>query len=110
MKTLRWGGAVMAAILALQGLGTALGQPITGDLDRDHEVSLTDWGAFVECVTGVGIPSLDPLCNAALFDNDDDVDLLDVAGFQNRFGFGVGPPKLDGVYVFSKDHSFAPPN
>jgi hypothetical protein len=38
------------------------------------------------------------------------VDLLDVAGFQNRFGFGVGPPKLDGVYVFSKDHSFAPPN
>ena len=110
MRSRQWGGWMLAAVLVAQGSGTAFGQSITGDVDGNHEVSLSDWGAFVECVTGVGIPSLDPLCNAALFDNDDDVDLLDVAGFQNRFGFGVGPPKLDGVYVFSKDHSFAPPN
>jgi hypothetical protein len=30
-----------------------------------------------------------------LFDADGDVDLHDVAGFQNRFGFGVGPPRID---------------
>jgi hypothetical protein len=73
----------------------ALGQTITGDLDGNHEVSLSDVSGFVACLSGPDTPSLDPLCVAAMFDDDDDVDLRDVAGFQNRFGFGVGPPRID---------------
>jgi hypothetical protein len=95
MKSLRWGGLMLAAMVAVQGSGTAFGQAITGDLDGNHEVSLSDVTDFVECLSGPDAPSLDPTCDAALFDEDDDVDLRDVAGFQSRFGFGVGPPRID---------------
>jgi hypothetical protein len=89
------GGVVFAAMLAAQGSRTAFGQTITGDLDGNHEVGLSDLTGFVGCLTGPNNASVDSSCAAALFDVDDDVDLHDVAGFQNRFGFGVGPPRID---------------
>jgi hypothetical protein len=95
MRNVRCSGMVLAVVLAAQGSGVALGQTITGDLDGNHEVSLSDVTGFVACLSGPDTPSLDPLCVAAMFDDDDDVDLRDVAGFQNRFGFGVGPPRID---------------
>ena len=98
MRRFQWfpfGGVMLAAMLAVQGLATAFGQAITGDLDGNHEVSRSDVSDFVGCLTGPDDPSTNPLCVAALFDADDDVDLRDVAGFQNRFGFGVGPPRID---------------
>jgi hypothetical protein len=84
-----------AAMIAVQGWATALGQVITGDLDGNHEVSLSDVAGFVECLSGPDSPAPDPQCVPAMFDGDDDLDLHDVAGFQRRFGFGVGPPRID---------------
>ncbi len=86
---------MIAATLVVVGSGTSFGQTITGDLDGNHEVSLSDVTGFVGCLSGPESPSVDLLCVPALFDADDDVDLHDVAGFQNRFGFGVGPPRID---------------
>jgi hypothetical protein len=95
MRDLRLSGVMLAAVLAAQGSGAAFGQAMTGDLDGNHEVSLTDMTDFVGCLSGPDNVSGDPSCAAALFDADDDVDLRDVAAFQNRFGFGVGPPRID---------------
>jgi hypothetical protein len=95
MRGWRISGVMLAVMLAGRVSGTAFGQTITGDLDANHEVSLSDVTGFVGCLTGPDSPSSDPSCVAALFDADDDVDLNDVAGFQNRFGFGVGPPQID---------------
>ena len=93
MRRQRVCGLTVAVASVLSG-GAAFAQ-LPGDLDGNGEVSLSDWGAFVGCVTGAEAPSLDPLCVAAMFDDDDDVDLRDFAGFQVRFGFGVGPPQID---------------
>jgi len=95
MRQFQWSGVMLAAGLAIQVSATTFGQTTSGDLDGNHEVSLSDVTDFVGCLTGPDDFSHDPLCVAALFDADDDVDLRDVAGFQNRFGFGVGPPRID---------------
>lgn len=86
---------MLAAMLVAQGSGIVFGQAVIGDLDANHEVSLSDVTDFVRCLTGPDDASVTPSCAAALFDADDDVDLRDVAAFQNRFGFGVGPPRID---------------
>jgi hypothetical protein len=98
MSSWKLGGVMLAAMLATKVAATAFDQPIPGDLDANHEVSLSDVTNFVGCLGGPEHPSVDPLCVAALFDADDDVDLRDVAGFQNRFGFGVGPPRIDRLW------------
>lgn len=90
-----FGGVLLATGLALQGSATTFGQATSGDLDGNHEVSLSDVTGFVSCLTGPDDPSNNPACIAAVFDADDDVDLRDVAAFQNRFGLGVGPPRID---------------
>ncbi|GFO81513.1 MAG: hypothetical protein A49_11400 [Methyloceanibacter sp.] len=86
---------VVAVVFGFGGAETLFGQATTGDLDGNHEVSLSDVSDFVGCLTGPNDPSNDPLCMAGFFDDDNDVDLRDVAAFQNRFGFGVGPPRID---------------
>jgi len=86
---------MLAAGLAIQVSATTFGQTTSGDLDGNHEVSLSDVTDFVGCLTGPDDPSNDPACDAALFDTDEDVDLRDVAMFQNLFGFGVGSPLID---------------
>ena len=95
IKTNQVRALAVAIVLWFGGAETLFGQATTGDLDGNHEVSLSDVTGFVGCLTGPESPSVDPLCVAGFFDADDDVDLRDVAAFQNRFGFGVGPPRID---------------
>ena len=95
---IRFNGLAVVGLVAGVWLGGSVpvfAQALFGDLDGNHEVSLSDVMGFVDCLTGPDDPSNDPLCVAAFFDADDDVDLRDVAAFQNRFGFGVGPPRID---------------
>lgn len=68
---------------------------LSGDLNDDGEVSLPDVGAFVGCIEGPNDGSIDPSCVAGDFNSDGRIDLHDVAAFQQRFGFGVGPPRID---------------
>lgn len=74
---------------------TTFGQVPNGDLDANGEVSLSDVVGFFGCLAGPDTTALAPSCSAAMFDADDDVDLHDVAAFHRRFGFGVGPPRID---------------
>jgi hypothetical protein len=68
---------------------------LPGDLNDDGEVSLPDVALFVGCIGGPDTGSIDPSCAAGDFNSDNRIDLRDVAGFQRRFGFGVGPPRID---------------
>ena len=56
-----------------------------GDANGDGAVSILDYGEFLVCVTEPGGGSLGPECGFADFDIDDDVDLVDFAGFQVVF-------------------------
>jgi len=56
-----------------------------GDYDCDRMVSLGDFAAWVGCMTAPDNGQLDAGCEAFDFDNDNDVDIADYAGFQNEF-------------------------
>lgn len=59
--------------------------PVFGDCNGDGNVALFDFACFVDCVTGPGGGPVPPECQTFDYDNDDDVDLLDFAAFQNAF-------------------------
>jgi len=54
-----------------------------GDYDRDEIVDLSDYGAWVDCVTGPLADDLTDCCRIADFDDDEDIDLFDLAEFAN---------------------------
>ncbi len=61
-------------------------QVLGGDLDGDGFVTLTDWSLFEPCITGPeGLVGAG--CDCADSDVDGDVDLDDLAVFQNATGF-----------------------
>lgn len=71
-----------------------------GDLDRDMDVDLDDFGIFQVCSTGPDIPQLDVSCLPSDSDGDGDVDQEDFGRFQVCFsGPGqkanptCGPPR-----------------
>ncbi len=74
--------------------GTAAFAQLPGDLDANGEVDLADAVQFVGCLEGPKVTPANANCDPGLFDLDSDIDLADYAGFQNRFGFGVGPPQI----------------
>lgn len=60
---------------------------LSGDLNKDGEVSLGDVSAFVDCLTGPDYAGqLSLQCELGDFESGGDVDLQDYAGFQNAFG------------------------
>lgn len=61
------------------------------DLDRDGDVDQVDFGAFQKCLTGIGRPQDDPLCQDAKLDSDSDVDEIDLAIFEGCYS---GPEVL----------------
>jgi hypothetical protein len=61
----------------------AVGCPIPGDLDRDGDVDMTDFGHFQRCLTGPGMPQSNPDCLDAKLDADQDVDREDLAILQS---------------------------
>lgn len=65
--------------------------PANGDYDGSRGIDLADFHHLAMCLTGPVGPFLNELCGAFDFDGDRDVDSLDVAVFQNRFGIPVGP-------------------
>ncbi|MEE9294664.1 MAG: FG-GAP repeat protein [Phycisphaerae bacterium] len=56
-----------------------------GDCDLSGAVDLVDFQAFHDCMTGSGSGPVAPNCLCADFDEDQDVDLHDFAGFQLAF-------------------------
>lgn len=61
-----------------------------GDIDRDGDLDLVDYGIIAECHAGPGVSSPGPQCGSSHFrqcdmDKDEDVDLDDFAEFQKVF-------------------------
>jgi hypothetical protein len=67
----------------------ALRPVVKGDLDRDGDVDLDDYDAFVSCFTGPDGGPVEPECQSGDFDGDGDIDCDD----WNRFKLAwTGPP------------------
>lgn len=69
-----------------------------GDFDDDGDVDQEDFGEFQVCLTGTGIPQMDPACDGARLDPiespDLDVDEDDLAVFLGCMaGPGISPPE-----------------
>lgn len=54
---------------------------VAPDFDGDTDVDQDDFGVFQKCLTGPGIPSTHPACQAADLDGDEDVDQTDFQSF-----------------------------
>ena len=61
------------AMLSVSGLA-----PVPGDFDLDRDVDQQDFGHFQVCITGIAVPQLDPQCQDARLDEDEDVDFYDL--------------------------------
>lgn len=57
-----------------------------GDADGDGTVAAADFAAAAQCITGPEAGPVATTCEFADLDDDTDVDLADMAGFQLRFG------------------------
>ncbi len=69
------------------GMRLALGAvryhaPIGPDLDQDADVDQSDFGLYLVCLSGPGIPPPDAACLYADFDSDGDIDINDFGYFQ----------------------------
>ncbi len=67
---------------------------ISGDFDRDGDVSLDDLNTFQSCYSGPAVPHTGD-CGKANFDGDNDVDQIDFGVFQRCFS-GAGIPADSG--------------
>ncbi len=64
-------------------LGTLLPTPTPiPDFDVDGDIDQVDYGFFQACLTGPGVPQLDPACAKARLDPDEDADHDDFGIFQ----------------------------
>ncbi len=61
------------------------GFPIPGDFDDDGDVDLQDFAAFLDCVTGPGVPSTPTCSDMADLSDDGDVDLIDFGLWSRLF-------------------------
>jgi hypothetical protein len=52
-------------------------QRVPADLDGDGDVDQSDFGLFQACLSGPGIPQIDPRCESMRLDTDTDVDIDD---------------------------------
>lgn len=66
-----------------------------GDYDLDLDVDLSDFGKMQSCITGAGNPQLDPECEFARMDVDEDVDQDDVMIFINCISGSNVPSDAD---------------
>lgn len=62
---------------------------LPGDLDRDGDVDMADFGLFQACLKGSHVAQNDPQCAGAKLDDNEFVDLNDVAVFRGCMG-GAG--------------------
>jgi endonuclease/exonuclease/phosphatase family metal-dependent hydrolase len=65
---------------------------IAGDFDRDGDVDLSDYGAFLGCYNGPGQPSGAGCIASADYDGDEDVDLSDYGVFLGCYNGPENPP------------------
>lgn len=64
-----------------------------GDMDRDGDVDMSDFGLFQMCLTGNAVPQTEPGCRRARLDaGDTDVDSADFAIFRKCFSGTDIPP------------------
>ncbi|MCH7849699.1 MAG: hypothetical protein IIB53_15230, partial [Planctomycetes bacterium] len=88
---------VLALALVLPWLGSLTGSAYggNGDFDGDGILNLADFAAFQRCFTGSSAGSITSVCAPGDRDLDNDIDLDDWAHFLPRFGFPLGPPRID---------------
>lgn len=60
--------------------------PVRGDYDGDGDVDQEDFGLLQTCLSGPGVPQINPNCGHALLDGDEDVDQHDLALFMSCMG------------------------
>ncbi len=78
----------LASARAIPAQGDATGTSrdiIPGDMNDDGVVDVLDFPLFVDCMHGPEVPEVSPPCARGHFDLDPDIDLHDVAGFQEAF-------------------------
>ena len=56
---------------------------VPGDMDRDGDVDMEDFGRFQACLSGLNVPQNDPNCVRAQLDSGSDVDRTDTILFIN---------------------------
>ncbi len=79
-------------VLLMKNSGTA---PVLGDFNDDCHIDLSDYEAFLNCLTSPGVCAA-PGCEVMDFEDDCDVDLDDFARFQRAFtGSIASPPGCD---------------
>ncbi len=70
--------ACSTAVSDLAMLSVSGPLPVPGDFDGDRDVDQADFGRFQVCITGATVPQLDPQCQGARLDEDQDVDASDL--------------------------------
>jgi hypothetical protein len=58
---------------------------VAGDFDGDGDADLADWAGMAGCLHGPGVLPMNSQCLVLDADQDDDIDLADVAAFQRDF-------------------------
>ncbi len=81
-------------------LSVAVCDGILGDYNGDGEVDGIDFDEFGPCYNGTGNP-FGPGCGIFDFDDDDDVDCTDWAGFEEAWAGGGEPPTFDPCEAFT---------
>ncbi len=66
-----------------------------GDFDGNEILDLADFAAFQECFAGSTGGPVAAACTPGDHDLDNDIDLDDWTQFRPRFGFRLGPPRID---------------
>ena len=79
---------VICTAVTLAVFDTARGDSGGGDFTNDCTVNIDDFAVLESCLDGPVQPYQETDCWRADFDGDDDVDLLDFAGFQDVFNTG----------------------
>jgi hypothetical protein len=76
---------VTGDLIYLTNVTTMSPAVVPDDFDGDGDVDLADWTAMVGCLQGPGVMPTNGQCLVLDADQDDDIDLRDVAAFQRNF-------------------------
>lgn len=79
------GGSVILHAGLIPLIKGAVLAPVFGDFSGNRTVDLGDYGQMISCLLGPGVDA-GPACALGDSNNDNDVDLRDIAALHNTFG------------------------